>query len=406
MMMMRVALRNVLRHRLRTAFSVAALAIAVALLADMLMLSTGMEKTFNRVLSSVGYEVRACPRGTLPFATEAVITESTRVTQRLAHDPRVARVLRVLGTTLYADSIPVFAMGAGGEDQSLYRVVEGVDISQAPAAGPAPMVMNRNAAAALGVTPGDTLSLTATAPGATMAFADGATVIVTGIIDIAFDLPGQRTVVMPLETVQRLRPETRDAASFVLVKLHAGPGGDPLAPAPLEDQRAVAAEIEAAFPELSAYSMDTLMLALQRQLAYFKQFATILSTISLFITFLLIAVLLAIGVGERRGEIAALRSIGFGRRSIEWMIVAESVILLAMGAALGAVLGWFLAGYLDHILTRSPSLPDGYRFFIPAPREIILAVLISGASGIAAALLPAVQASRVDIPRTLHEEVV
>jgi ABC-type antimicrobial peptide transport system permease subunit len=111
-------------------------------------------------------------------------------------------------------------------------------------------------------------------------------------------------------------------------------------------------------------------------------------------------------VGERRGEIAALRSIGFGRRSIEWMIVAESVILLAMGAALGAVLGWFLAGYLDHILTRSPSLPDGYRFFIPAPREIILAVLISGASGIAAALLPAVQASRVDIPRTLHEEVV
>ncbi|MDH4036135.1 MAG: FtsX-like permease family protein [Candidatus Krumholzibacteria bacterium] len=405
MMMMRIALRNVLRHRLRTTFSVAALAIAVALLADMLMLSTGMEKTFNRVLSSVGYEVRVCPRGTLPFATEAVITESARVTDRLARDARVARVLRVLGTTLYADSVPVFAMGASGEDQSLYRVVEGVDISRVPVPEQTPLVMNRNAAAALGAGVGDTLSLTATPPGATMAFSDGAIVVVSGIIDIAFDLPGQRTVVMPLDAVQRLRPESRDAVSFVLVKLHAG-GDDPLAPAGVDDQRAVAAGIEADFPELSAYSMDTLMLALERQLAYFKQFATILSTISLFITFLLIAVLLAIGVGERRGEIAALRSMGFARRSIQWMIVAESVVLLAMGAAIGAVLGWFLAGYLDGILTRSPSLPDGYRFFIPAPREIILAVLISGAAGVVAALLPAVQAARVDIPRTLHEEVV
>jgi ABC-type antimicrobial peptide transport system permease subunit len=162
----------------------------------------------------------------------------------------------------------------------------------------------------------------------------------------------------------------------------------------------------ATFPELSAYAMDALMLALQRQLAYFKQFATILSTISLFITFLLIAVLLTIGVGERRGEIAALRSIGFGQRSIQSMVLAESVVLLVMGAVLGSLLGWFLAGYLDRILTQSPSLPDGYRFFIPAPREIILAVLISGTAGIAAALLPAFQAARVNIPRTLHEEVV
>jgi ABC-type lipoprotein release transport system permease subunit len=77
-----------------------------------------------------------------------------------------------------------------------------------------------------------------------------------------------------------------------------------------------------------------------------------------------------------------------------------------MGAVIGAVLGWFLAGYLDGILTRSPSLPDGYRFFIPAPREIALAIGVSGVAGVAAALLPAMQAARVDIPRTLHEEVV
>ena len=61
---------------------------------------------------------------------------------------------------------------------------------------------------------------------------------------------------------------------------------------------------------------------------------------------------------------------------------------------------------LDRILTQSPSLPEGYRFFIPAWREIVLAVILSGVAGVLAALFPAVQAARVDIPRTLHEEVV
>jgi ABC-type lipoprotein release transport system permease subunit len=405
-MMFRVALRNVLRHRMRTTFSVVALAIAVALLADMLMLSTGMEKTFNRVLSSVGYEVRVCPAGTLPFATDAVIADSDGVARALRDDPRVARVLRVLGTTLYVDSLPVVVMGIAGDEQSLYRVIDGRDIDSAPASAHIPLVLNAGAAADLSVAVGDTLVLTPGAPGATMAFSNGVTAVIVGIMEIAFDLPGQRTVVAPLAAVQRLRPGVPDAASFVLAKLGGAADGDPLAPASPEDQRAVADQMAATFPELSAYAMDALMLALQRQLAYFKQFATILSTISLFITFLLIAVLLTIGVGERRGEIAALRSIGFGQRSIQSMVLAESVVLLVMGAVLGSLLGWFLAGYLDRILTQSPSLPDGYRFFIPAPREIILAVLISGTAGIAAALLPAFQAARVDIPRTLHEEVV
>jgi putative ABC transport system permease protein len=445
-MMVRVALRNVARHRVRTAFTVLALAIAVALLADMLMLSRGMEKTFYRVLSSVGYEVRVCPRGTLPFATDAVIEESGRVTAALRRGGRVDRWLRVLGTTVYADSVPLFVMGVEGERQSLYRVLEGRDLSEpggrassseaarvlsasSPARahqlgsamrtdpgewtarprGAAPLaatraerlLLNRNAARALRAAIGDTLTLRHGAGSAATAISPGSIAIVNGIIDVEFDLPGQRTAVMALDAVQSLRGG-RDAASFVLVKL----AGDGKEAAPPEAQRDVAASLAVALPDLSVYAMDSLMAALQRQLAYFKQFALILSTISLLVTFLLVAVVLTIGVGERRGEIAALRSMGFRRRSIQAMILSESALLLAMSAGAGSVLGWFLAGYLDHILTQSPSLPEGYRFFIPAWREIVLAIVLSGSAGLLAAALPALQAARVDIPRTLHEEVV
>jgi putative ABC transport system permease protein len=394
-MMARIAFRNVVRHRLRTAFTVLALSIAVALLADMLMLSRGMEKTFYRVLSSVGYEVRVCPRGTLPFATDAVIEQSSRVTAALSHDARVERTLRVLGTTLHVDSIPLFAMGVDGERQSLYRVIEGRDV-----AARGEVAINRHMADAFHIAIGDTLAFQRDAPGATMAFSRSLKAVVVGLINVAFDLPGQRTAILPLDVVQDLRDE-KDAASFVLVKLK----GDRNNLAPLDEQRAVAASLANTFPDLSVYSMDELMEALQRQLAYFKQFSLILSTISLLVTFLLVAVVLTIGVGERRGEIAALRSMGFRRRSIQSMILSESVFLLAMSAVFGSVLGFFLAGYLDHILTRSPSLPEGYRFFIPAWREVLTAVTLSGIAGIIAALLPAIQATRIDIPKTLHEEV-
>ncbi len=403
-MMVRIALRNVLRHRLRTTFTVIALAIAVALLADMLMLSRGMDKTFYRVLSSVGYEVRVCPLGTLPFATDAVIAESSRVTRALDDDARVERWLRVLATTLYSDSTSLFAMGVDGRAQSLYTVVRGADLDSPRDDGVVPVLLNQNAATALHADVGDEIDLAAEVPGLERSMTEARTrFVVSGIIAIEFDLAQQRTLVLLIDAVQRLRPNARDAASFVLVKLRASERDSF---APLDAQRAVAATLAEQFPELSVYSIDELMAALQGQLAYFKQFALILSTISIFITFLLIAVVLTIGVGERRGEIAALRSMGFGRASVRWIVLGESAVLLAMGAVAGSVLGWFLAGYLDRILTQSPSLPAGYRFFIPAPREIALAVLITGVAGALAALVPAVFASRVDIPRTLHEEVV
>ncbi len=402
-MIARVAVRNVLRHRLRSAFTVAALAIAVALLADMLMLSSGMEKTFYRVLSSVGYEVRVCPRGTLPFSTDAVVFESERVTRALEKQARVERWLRVLGTTLYSDSTSLFAMGIDGRGQSLYRVVRGSDLHDGNGVK-TPVLLNENAAAALGAEVGDEVLLRTAPPGLSLdARAERRDFVVAGIVAMEFDLAQQRTIVLPIEAVYRLRPESEGAASFVLAKVRAA---DQTGFAPLADQRAVAASLAQEFPELSVYSVDELMAALQGQLAYFKQFARILSTISVFITFLLIAVVLTIAVGERRGEIAALRSMGFRRTSVGAMVLGESVVLVAIGAAVGSVLGWFLAGYLDRILTQSPSLPAGYRFFVPAPREIVLAVMITGVAGAMAALIPAIAASRVDIPRTLHEEVV
>ncbi|MGH7528290.1 MAG: hypothetical protein ACREMX_16475, partial [Gemmatimonadales bacterium] len=59
------------RHRLRSALSLAGIAVAAAMLLDMVMLSGGIDQSFSELLLSRGYQVRLTSKGTLPFDTEA-----------------------------------------------------------------------------------------------------------------------------------------------------------------------------------------------------------------------------------------------------------------------------------------------------------------------------------------------
>ena len=100
-----------------------------------------------------------------------MIAESSRVTRALDDDARVERWLRVLATTLYSDSTSLFTMGVDGRAQSLYEVVRGVDLDAARNDVLTPVLVNENAAAALGVDVGDAMTLNSEAPGLSRAFA-------------------------------------------------------------------------------------------------------------------------------------------------------------------------------------------------------------------------------------------
>ncbi len=67
-------LKSLGRHPLRTALSLAGIAVASAMLLDMVMLSGGIEKSFSDLLLARGYHIRLTPKGTLPFDTEATIS--------------------------------------------------------------------------------------------------------------------------------------------------------------------------------------------------------------------------------------------------------------------------------------------------------------------------------------------
>jgi putative ABC transport system permease protein len=125
---------------------------------------------------------------------------------------------------------------------------------------------------------------------------------------------------------------------------------------------------------------------------------------SLIVTVLLVATLLAITVNERLGEIATLRAIGISRATVMRDVLVEGMTLTLVGSGLGILLGLVTAHYLDSILTSFPGLPAAFSFFVPRRENLTTAGLVLALAGSLAGVYPAWVAARAPIAATLRAE--
>jgi putative ABC transport system permease protein len=109
---------------------------------------------------------------------------------------------------------------------------------------------------------------------------------------------------------------------------------------------------------------------------------------------------LAIGVIERTREIGMLRAIGATRSQIRRVIIAEALILAAIGTAFGLLSGVYLA-YLTVQAMIAAGYPMVYAF--PATGGI-LAIAVGLIFGVLAALIPARQAAGMNVVEALRYE--
>jgi len=108
---------------------------------------------------------------------------------------------------------------------------------------------------------------------------------------------------------------------------------------------------------------------------------------------------LTISVIERTREIGMIRAAGGTRKQIRTMIVAEALLLAAIGTAFG-ILGGLYLGYVI-VVAMKGIFPLGYVF----PTNGILAgILIGLLFGVFAALIPARQAARMNVVEALRYE--
>lgn len=107
---------------------------------------------------------------------------------------------------------------------------------------------------------------------------------------------------------------------------------------------------------------------------------------------------LVLTVFERTRELGMLRAVGMTRRQVRMMIRYESIVTSLMGAALGMVVGVFLAALITHALNSS-----GIVFAVPW-LQIVYFVLAAVVVGILAAVVPARRAARLNVLEALQYE--
>ena len=107
---------------------------------------------------------------------------------------------------------------------------------------------------------------------------------------------------------------------------------------------------------------------------------------------------LVLTIFERTRELGMLRAVGMTRRQVRMMIRYESIVTALMGAALGMVVGVFLAALVTQALSG-----QGVVFAVPWLQLvyfIVAAILV----GILAAVIPARRAARLNVLKALQYE--
>jgi putative ABC transport system permease protein len=391
----RLALTSLLRHRARTALAIAGVAIASAMLLDMVMLSSGLRASFANLLTSRGFQFRLAPRGTLPFDTEATIARGVTIAGRVAAHPDVEAVSPVLGTSLHVPrgdgAVTTFGLGVLPDVQGDYELIGGRDLARADDA-----VANRDFLTLAGVEVGDTVRFAAGYNPLLRATSGERQLVIRGEARFVYLAAEQPAVALPLRTAQEMAGVAgEDRVSLLMVKTRAGAVTDTLD-----------AWIERVAPTVNAISTREALATVDQRLSYFRQIAFILGAVSLAVGFLLVTTLVTVSVNERAGEIAVMRAIGISRGHVVQQIVIEGMAISVIGAAFGLALGLVTARYLNAILSSFPGLPAAIDFFFFQPAAVWRALGLLIVAGVLAGIFPAWRASSLASAQTLREEAV
>jgi putative ABC transport system permease protein len=395
-----VAQASLIRHRARTTLAVLGVAIAAAMLLDMVMLATGMRESFRELLVSRGFELRLSPKGTLPFDTDATIPGVDAVIAVLRRNPDVREISPVLGASIH---IPIGGRDVSGSvigiDPSVqgdYDLVSGGDVTNANVIDVNDYLLKK-----LGAQIGDTLNVALGYDPQTRSYSGQRKLVLTGIVRFIYGANDQAGAVMRRETLEAMGGsaatgrQLRDQASLFMVRVRKG-----------ADAEQVRNWIETRLPNVSAISIATAIAQVDERLSYFRQLAFILGAVSLFVGFLLVTTLVTVSVNERAGEIAVMRAIGVSRSHVVQQIVLEGVAISLAGAVFGLGLGLLTARYLNTILSAFPGLPTAIDFFLFQPRAAWSALALLIVSGIGAGIYPAWRAASLPIAESLRREAI
>ncbi len=377
----RMSQRNALRNPRRTGATAAALMVGLALVGGLSVASASMTKSFDRQIDdTLGADFVVQNNTFMPFSAE--------ITGKIEDTEGAGLVVRQRFTPLEValpdgENVETTAAGYGArlDDVANLKYAEG---SSRTALAPGRIGMDKEFARKHGVRVGDVLPVT---------FPGGreAKLTVGAFTDQAapegFAVEGG--LFLGLGTVEKYVPDGQDSA--VYVNAASGTSADTL--------RERLEKTLDSYPQVQVRDQADYKELIRQQIAVMLYLVYALLGLAIVIAVLGVVNTLALSVVERTREIGLLRAIGLGRRQLRRMIRLESVVIAVFGALLGLALGLVWGVAVQQVL----ALQGMRELAFPWP-TIVAVVIGSVVVGLAAALLPALRASRMNVLAAIAHE--
>jgi putative ABC transport system permease protein len=196
-----------IRHRARTLLAVLGVAVAAAMLLDMVMLATGMRESFRQLLLSRGFDIRLAPKGTLPFDTDATIPSVGAITSVLRSNPDIREISPVLGASIHilaaGRDVSGSVLGIDPSVQGDYELLSGKDVTEQDA-----IVINDYLLNELHAHMGDTLSVATGYDPQTRSYSGQRKLVVTGRVRFLYGAAEQASSARATTCSSRCRRST------------------------------------------------------------------------------------------------------------------------------------------------------------------------------------------------------
>lgn len=389
-----LALRNLGRHKRRSAVAGASLALGVVAL----MLTMGIATGFTQYVTSffvrakVG-AVQVHRKGYLAAATasplDRAMADTPQLRARLAAVPGVTAVTGRLMFTGFASNgrgqVP-FA-GQGLEPQGELTVCPRVfdDVAQGVRALPeGQALLGGKLVSSLKLSLGGPVTLSSQSP---TGRGNALQPLVAGVLTPALPLDAQRVATVPLSLAQALTGMQGQVTEYAL------------AVDDLDDAPRVAALVQAALgPEYEATPWGERVPFFRDGVEYIEGLVGIVAVLLFLVVVAGIANAQLMSVFERQREIGTALAVGMRRREIRLLFLYEALVLGALGAAMGALAGWGLVALLARVgvpMRYFGFVGDGVLRMQTSPGFTALVVLGTLVAAVTAGLLPAIRASRL-----------
>jgi putative ABC transport system permease protein len=380
MVLRKLVLSNFSVHRARSALTISAIALSVSLV---VAVTSGYSSSLAAAQKFLGYYMgtsdlsitrsKGDPHGTFPEALADQLRKDSRVQQALTRYGTGSLLLDDKGKKI--PGRPVDLIGLRRPEDTAIDALQMEAGKWFNTSYGNYAVIDQVLAQKLKLDVGGTITLAGEKP---------LKLEVTGIVHKPTILAAdQQTVYLPLETMQGFldRPGRINRIMIVLT-----PGSD----AEIFKDRWTP-KIEKVDPLLAMKSAGDMRKQMDQNLAGVRILSYMGGTVSMLAATFIVFSALSMGVGERQRTLAMLRAIGAFKSQLARLVVIEGIILALLGVAIGIPLGYF---WVKALATWKPD------FFsagvVMSWGGVIYGTLGSILTALAASLLPAYTASRVD----------